>query len=123
MTVKKKAKKPRKLSDTQLGDLREEMWRDKRIAEGWLSFKRNRLKFKPIDLWENFDVCSMNGTTIELTQVKGHDARHEQKQMKIWLAKNHDKIPPNVRCIVAYHRPELPEVWKVVVIREAVGGE
>lgn len=114
-----KVKKPKKLSDTQLGDKREEAWRDKRIAEGWLSFKRNRMKFKPIDLWQNFDVLSMNKNVVELAQIKGHDTRGEQKQIKIWLAMNRNKIPNNVRCIVAYHRPELPEQWKVVVIREA----
>lgn len=118
--------KKKKLSDTKLGDEREEQWRDKRISEGWLSFKRNRMKFKPIDLWKCFDVLSMNGHIIELAQVKGEDSRGEQKQIRDWVEENRDKIPSNVRCIVVYDKrndPAWHSKWREVVIKEAEGYE
>jgi len=119
-------KKKKPLSPIQLGDFREEAFRDLRISQGMLSFKRNRPSFakqrkgnNSPDMWGLFDICSMNEHVVEFAQVKGHDTRDEQKLIKIWLAKNHGKIPNNVRCIVAYHRPELKDQWRIVVIREA----
>jgi len=98
---------PKKKSSTQIGDRREEKFRDMRMSQGYLSFKRQRQKFGPVDLWRCFDVLSMKADVIELCQVKGSKSRGEQERIREWLRENADKIPDNVKCICAYMDDEL----------------
>lgn len=96
----------KKKSDVQIGDEREEKFRDLRISQGYLSQKRNRAKFKKNDLWK-FDVISMNKEGIEFAQVKGQYGRGAEKRIKEWIKENRDRIPENVRFTMAYYTEEL----------------
>ncbi len=107
----------RKKSDVQIGNEREEKFRDMRISQGYLSFKRQRKKFGPVDLWNCFDVLSMKGDVIELCQVKGPKSRGEQERIREWLRENKDKIPGIVRCICAYEDEKLG-TFRIVEVTE-----
>lgn len=109
-------------SDVQIGDEREIRFRNWRISQGWLSFKRNRPSFKKQrqgnnspDMWGLFDVFSMKVDMLELCQVKGPDSRGEQKRIREWMLENADMLPENLRCIVAYEK--RPGVYRIVEIK------
>lgn len=101
-------------TSNQIGDEREENFRDLRISQGYLSQKRNRAKFKKNDLWV-FDVISMNGDVIELAQVKGKYGRGAHMRVKAWVEDNLDKIPENVRIIMAYYN-DKDGTWRIVEV-------
>ena len=92
----------KKKSPTKLGDERMDRFVALRESQGYLSFKKNRVPFGTCDIWNEFDIFSMNAEVLELAQVKGKDSRASYRQAILdWMTENADKLPANLRCIVA----------------------
>ena len=96
----------KKKSAVQIGDEREEKFRDLRISQGYVSQKRNRQKYKKNDVWV-FDVISMNKDGIEFAQVKGPYGYGAATRIKEWIEKNRAMLPENAKFIMAYYTEEL----------------
>lgn len=91
-----------KKNTTRKGTKAEEEYAEMKRREGFLSFVRARkTRFGSYDMWKLFDVISMSIHGIELAQIKSNRARNSQKLIKAWLRENVNKLPDNLKCVVA----------------------
>lgn len=101
---------------TKKGTKAEEEYAEMKRQEGCLSFVRQRKKFGSYDLWREFDVFSMNIDGIELAQVKTNNSRDSQKRIREWLRENVNRLPDNLKCVVAVRidaTGNKPARWRI----------
>jgi len=101
---------------TKKGTKAEEEYAEMKRGQGCLSFVRQRKTFGSYDLWNLFDVLSMNINEIELAQVKSNRSRDSQKRIREWLRENVNRLPDNLKCVVAVRidaTGDEPARWRI----------
>lgn len=90
------------MNTAKKGTAAENEYAEIKRSQGYLSFVRaRRTRFGSYDLWNLFDVLSMNIHGIELAQIKTNVSRNSQKLIKEWMQENVNLLPENLKCVVA----------------------
>ena len=105
------------MNTTKKGTAAEVEYAEMKRQEGYLSFVRaRRTRFGSYDLWNLFDVMSMDINGIELAQIKTNKSRNSQKLIKAWMQENVNKLPNNLKCVVAVRidaQGDTPARWRI----------